>query len=115
MDHVHGNEYEKATEFLTKACAAKPDSAEWRSELGNALMHLADFGSAIEHLALAVRLDPDFASAWYNLGTASLRVQRKDLAMAAYRRFLAIEPYSSDALELRQLFPELTGPSSEQK
>jgi tetratricopeptide (TPR) repeat protein len=109
MDHVHNEDYKEAAEFLARACSARPDDAEWRSELGNALLHLGDVGGALEHLALAVRLNPGFASAWYNLGTACLRGNRRDMAMTAYRKFLEIEPYSMDAKQLKQLFPELSG------
>lgn len=110
MDHVHNENYKEAAEFLARACSARPDDAEWRSELGNALLQLGDLGGALEHLELAIRLNPGFASAWYNLGNACLRADRRDMAMTAYRRFLVIEPYSTDAEQLKQLFPELSEP-----
>jgi protein O-mannosyl-transferase len=47
---------------------------------------------SIAHLHRAIDLKPDYAEAHYNLGTALERLERRDEAIAAYERALALAP-----------------------
>jgi tetratricopeptide (TPR) repeat protein len=47
---------------------------------------------SIGHLQRAIDLKPDYAEAHYNLGTALERLERRDEAVAAYSRALALAP-----------------------
>jgi tetratricopeptide (TPR) repeat protein len=53
---------------------------------------------ALEKFQAAVRLAPDIADAWADLGTCQLRNYQSGLAEKAYRRALAVEPGNQRAL-----------------
>jgi tetratricopeptide (TPR) repeat protein len=107
MECVQRKDYAPAARHLEAAMRADPDRGEWRNELGSVYMNQERYREAIEQLHAAVRLKPSYASSWYNLGMACFRLNDRRRAVEAYRRFLEIEPHSTDAMDLRRLFPEL--------
>jgi tetratricopeptide (TPR) repeat protein len=56
---------------------------------------------SITHLHRAIELKPDYAEAYYNLGTALERLERRDEAVAAYDRALALAPGERRVLQRR--------------
>jgi Flp pilus assembly protein TadD len=60
--------------------------------LGGVRLREGDVNGALPHLVTGVRLGPDTADAWLNLGVALRRRGRLDAAEAAYRRAIAAEP-----------------------
>ena len=72
-------------ENLESMLAAGRDDALLRFSLGNA--YLEDQPAlAVEHLARAVELDPDYSAAWKLYGKALSRAGREREAMEAYRQ-----------------------------
>ncbi|MFN0006318.1 MAG: tetratricopeptide repeat protein, partial [Planctomycetota bacterium] len=57
-------------------------------------------GEAIQHLAEAVQLRPDFGDAWLNLGAAYAGVGRHPEAADCLRRGIQLEPDRPEAREL---------------
>lgn len=52
-----------------------------------------NFEKAIEYYREAIRIDPDFAFAWDNIGICYRRLEKYDLAIEAYEQSLSIDPY----------------------
>jgi len=63
-----GPQRARAVELLRHAAAARPDSAEIRNHLGNALQDAGEQESALRAYRHAVTADPSFAPALQNLG-----------------------------------------------
>jgi len=101
-------DYKYAAQILEQAVAARPENAEWRSELSSSYMGLGRNEDAIAQLKQAVKLAPDYATAWYNLGSANFRQKNRVAAVSAYRRFLEIEPHGVESDQLRDMFLELS-------
>ena len=75
-----------------QALEQDPQNAELHLDLGLALEHVGDPGSALPYFCEAVRLRPDFVEAWNILGIAWRKRGRWEEAIAAYRRALEIHP-----------------------
>jgi tetratricopeptide (TPR) repeat protein len=75
-------------------CLAKqPDDGLAHFALGNLLAHFDRMPEAVSHWKEAVRLAPNFAEAWRNLGLAAWKGQSQlDAAQEYYRRALALRP-----------------------
>ena len=66
-----------------------------------ALAALGRLDQAIEALQAAIRLKPNYAEAYNNLGAVHTRAARPDLALAAYDAAIRIEPDYAEALSNR--------------
>jgi tetratricopeptide (TPR) repeat protein len=79
--------------------------AEELNELAKSDIEAKHYGAAVQKLREAVRLNPDFSSAWQTLGTALAlgwacydpKGKEADEAIAAYRRVLEIDPNATHA------------------
>ena len=77
----------KQTETASKAAEAD----EWLAK-GNAAYETKNFDEAITCYKKATELDPDFASAYYNLGIIYAAQGMLDEAVSAYKKVLTIKP-----------------------
>ena len=83
---------------LGTGCATMPPGkssvAEEQFAKGNALGLAGKYGDAVAAFQEAVRLKPDYADAWYNLGVAFLQPpgQQYDEAIAAFRKTVELRP-----------------------
>ena len=73
-----------------KMLAAGRDGALLRFALGNEHLKAGDAQRALEHLARAVALDPNYTAAWKLYGKALAASGREDEARAAYRDGIAV-------------------------
>ena len=89
---------EGAMEQLNKAVKIKPDSAEVRCNIGNALSDMDRLDDAIEQYRLAIRLDKNFAEGHYNLAVALAKKDLTDEAIAEYREAWRLNRGNLDAL-----------------
>ncbi len=71
--------------------------AEVHHHLGLLLFERGELDEAIEHLTEAIRLEPQFAGAYFNLGNVYRALGRIDEAADAYRRALRIAPDDVEA------------------
>lgn len=66
------------------------DGALLRFALGSECLKTDDVRAAVEHLARAVELDPDYTAAWKLFGKALAQCGRVDEAAHAYERGIAV-------------------------
>jgi predicted O-linked N-acetylglucosamine transferase (SPINDLY family) len=83
---------ERAVELLRAAIAARPDSAVYANNLGNALRALGQGDEAERAYRDALERDPEYALAWYNLGALRLDLGHEHLAQEALEHALALNP-----------------------
>ena len=62
------------------------DNAMIRFSLGNAYLNAKEYEQAIEHLALALKHDPDYSAAWKLYGKALAAANKNDEAISAYKQ-----------------------------
>ncbi|MDI6738907.1 MAG: tetratricopeptide repeat protein [Candidatus Edwardsbacteria bacterium] len=88
--------------WLWSDTAAKsPNKSRPHDERGLALARLGLTDRALYEYRTAVRLDPRYSNAWYNLGVTHSRSGQVDSALAAYDRALWAEPRMVMALNNR--------------
>ncbi len=76
--------------------AAGKDGALLRFSLGNEHLKAGDAARAVEHLARAVALDPDYTAAWKLYGKALTAAGRNEDALAAYRSGIEVAAKRGD-------------------
>jgi predicted O-linked N-acetylglucosamine transferase (SPINDLY family) len=81
---------------LRAILAAHGPTFEVHCNLGAALRATGELDEAAHHLREAVRLRPEFAAAWYNLGLLEFDRARYGEAEYAYRKAIAAEPFHED-------------------
>ena len=91
-------ELDQALLDFEAAVAREPELAEFRSNLGAALLEKAKAGDAAaleratKELEQAVKLAPRLPGAWHNLGTARLFATRYESALDAFDQALRMDP-----------------------
>ncbi|WP_295999979.1 tetratricopeptide repeat protein [Rugamonas sp.] len=88
-EHPPGAKYTVAC-YFDRALRFKPDDAKVHSIFGGYLLSLGQTGPALEQLREAARLEPDNATAHYNLGLLYLRQHDYAQARAAAERAYAL-------------------------
>jgi len=90
-------------EQLQKMLAAGKDSALLRFSLGNEWLKRDDAATAVEHLTMAVALDPKYSAAWKLLGKA--REAAGDFVGAAetYRKGIETAQANGDQQAVREM------------
>ena len=86
----------RALEILREALADEPEHLRARYCTGLLLLRSGDAG-AVDHLRFVVERDPDDAYATYFYASALEREDKRDEALALYRRAVEIEPYLRSA------------------
>ena len=83
-------------ESFERMLAAGKDGALLRFSLGNEHLKAGDAARAVEHLARAVALDPDYTAAWKLYGKALETEGRREDALAAYRQGIDVAQRKGD-------------------
>ena len=87
---------------IKRALALRPDHVEARTLLGWIQLEIrGDFDAAIKEYSEVVRIRPDLAEAYNNLGVAQKRKGDLDKAAASFNQALALKPDHSEALSNR--------------
>jgi Tfp pilus assembly protein PilF len=87
---------------IRRAVALRPDHVEARTLLGWIQLEIhGDFDAAIKEYSEVVRLRPDLAEAYNNLGVAQKRKGDLDKAAVSFNQALALKPDHSGALSNR--------------
>lgn len=96
---------DQAVRFLERAIAIdlKPAYRETHNELGVAYASLGDLEKAVETWEALVALQPDFAPAYFNLGRALWRLERRQQARAYWRKGVELMPNHPAAGRIQQL------------
>jgi tetratricopeptide (TPR) repeat protein len=69
---------------------------------GNAWQDMKNNERAIADYDIAIKLDPNYATAYYNRGNSRLGAGDKDGAVADYRQAAKLNPYLKQATEMLQ-------------
>ena len=77
---------------------AAPPEARREFDKGIARAQKGDYSGAVAHLKRASQLDAQFLTAWNDLGSNYLRLQKNDLAESAFRKALEINKDFAPAL-----------------
>lgn len=88
-------------------------TALFYSNRGAEALRAERLDEAVAWLEDAVRIDPELASAWVNLGVVHRRSGRADAAERSYRRALEIDPRASSALANLAVLLRMNGRSGE--
>jgi CHAT domain-containing protein len=111
-------QYDEAIQALESAVASSPNDARLHSDLGAAFMErgnnpplgesdggmLADFARGLEHLNRALALDRSLPDALFNRGLVHQWMNVPRQAEDDWRRYLALDPKSAWADEVRNNF-----------
>lgn len=93
--------YEEAIEAYRTAMVLTPDEAAVMNNMGLSLSQLGDRDEAAAlWLRRAIRVKPDFADAWLNLGLVMRNQNRIEQAMAFCHKALAVDPEHAEAQTL---------------
>jgi Trypsin-like peptidase domain/Tetratricopeptide repeat len=101
-------EHALAKKYFEQAIHQQPDYFEAYTSLGMALFKLRQFGEARDALLEAILIKTNYPLAYYHLGG----VYREGLfdrrsARNAYRRYLELDPTSSDAVQVKEWLQEI--------
>jgi tetratricopeptide (TPR) repeat protein len=94
---IETGSFEEAVSLLRGTVERHPADTDARLLLGTALALLPRRSEALEELAEAVRLRPDFAPAHHALGMAFARFVEPELARRAFEKAIALDPRFAQA------------------
>lgn len=86
---------------MNQAIALDPSNPLFRIELGGIYYQMGQFDAAQTQFAEAIRLKPDFANAYYNLGHAYESKGDNQAALSAYQAALSLLTNDSDKKRLQ--------------
>jgi Flp pilus assembly protein TadD len=98
-----------ALEAARDACLAQPNRTEAHYAFGQAWMAAGKPARAEQSFAVAVRLKPDFADAWVNLGLVRYSQSKVEDAKRAFARALQARPGHAAATSNLAALLRLTG------
>jgi protein O-mannosyl-transferase len=93
--YVKRGDFEHAAEEYRKSIAIEPDFSAWNN-LGNAQLRMGRLQEAEQSYRESIRLNPNRADAFLNMGIALSGLGRKDEAIAAVRQAQILSPKSQD-------------------
>ncbi|MBK8013143.1 MAG: zinc-ribbon domain-containing protein [Deltaproteobacteria bacterium] len=108
-----GDRAKRAVRSYERARALRPTSPEPLAGLGWAYMDLERPALALESFRAALRIDRNFAEAYYGLAEAQRALGHASDAIEAYGAFLRIAPQSSDRHEVENRLQQLRKQGSE--
>ena len=92
-----------AVERFEAILAGGDDSASLRFALGTEYAKLAETARAIQHLRVAVSLDPEFSAAWKLLGKAETDAGLTEDAIASYQEGIRAATRRGDVQAAREM------------
>lgn len=104
-----------STSNLEAVLASGKDGATLRFALGSSYLRAGEAERALTHLAVAVRLDPDYSAAWKHLGRAQTQAGLTEDAKESYREGIRAAARKGDVQagkEMRVLLKRLEAASS---
>ena len=97
MIYAQQRNYAKAVDAFTKALSLKPARPFTLNGLATVLYARGKTKEAMERWEEAVKIDPNFASAYYNMGNALETEKNNSGALDAYAKAIRISPSMADA------------------
>jgi tetratricopeptide (TPR) repeat protein len=90
------DDYAGAERWYRKASAIKPDNAEYRANLGEALIELKRFDEGVQKCEEAIRLDPSRHEPYYQIGCARMDQEDSVGALEMFREARRVAQTQSD-------------------
>ncbi len=110
---MQGDRFGRAVSAYRKALQLKPDSMEAKAGLGISLVSSdpapSGYREAVKLLQETVKADEANGRAWLSLGMALQFTGQGKSAVAAYRKYLFLEPNGENAGDVRLMLKELGG------
>ena len=100
--------YRAAVAQFRKAVELRPDSVPALLALGDAFLEGDQLRNAVKPLQQAAQLDANNARAQLLLGTVFQGLGREKEAVAAYKRYLELEPHGEFAGDVRAIVANLS-------
>lgn len=97
MIALQGGRYDAAVDYLNRAIALKPTSAEYHNSLGEIRRTAGNPEEAAVSYRRAFALNPNYAEAHCNLGMLLFRQGRREEAVAQLTQALAVKPALAEA------------------
>lgn len=79
------------------------DNALLRFTLGSAFIKHKKYKEAVEHLAKAVELDPEYSAAWKHYAKALMESGEKNKARDAYQQGIAVATKKGDVQAVKEM------------
>lgn len=83
--------------------AAGRDNALLRYALGNEYLKSGDAKKALDHLKIAVDMDPDYSAAWKLLGKTLTELAQRHEAIAAYQTGIEVANRKGDKQAAKEM------------
>ena len=93
---LEGGEPARALPYLARAAALALEDRRHHFEAGRAWFLLGSYGDAVREFEADVALNPAVHSGWHNLGLGLLKLERREEALAAFRKAEALNPRDAD-------------------
>ncbi len=101
--YLQNKQPEKCTPIMDEALRLEPNNGELRLLYGRLLRELRKFDQAANQFALAVKLDPSSVEAWSDLATATVMMERYDIALTALEKLRQMKAEKPGHLYLRAI------------
>ena len=110
LQAMENKNYALALDFLDRVTIMKPDYAEGWNKRATVHFLLDDYGRSLADIARVLELEPRHFGALSGMGSILKQSGRRELALDAYERALAIYPMMRNAQkEVAELSEELAG------
>jgi len=107
----HSGDFKGAVDEYRKALELRPESAEAKAGLGIALVNSdpgeSGYTEAVKLLQQSVKSQEKNARAWLALGMAYQFTRKDEQAVAAYRKYLLLDPNGQSSTEVRAMLKQL--------
>jgi len=102
LQHLERKEYQSAENLLRPWVERAPDDAKLRYLYSRSLFCLGEFEQAALQLEKTIELNPDFASAYFVLGSMYVKSGQREKSIRAFERFLLLRPDDERSVAIRR-------------
>ncbi|WP_082766378.1 hypothetical protein [Paramesorhizobium deserti] len=107
---IREKKYPVAMDFLNEVIVLNPDYAEGWNRRATLFFLMNDYGGAMRDINKALQLEPRHFAALAGMGSILKEMGRKEMALRAYERALAVYPMMREAQkEVGEIADELAG------
>jgi len=98
--HMQTEEFATAKSYLERLLMIEGEDDMAQAMLANALHRLGEDEKALEHHLLSIKLDPEYASHYFNYANTLYDMEREEEALAHYRKAYVLDPSLEDAKKM---------------
>jgi len=104
--HTQTEEYATAKSYLEQLLAIENENDMAQAMQANVLHRLGDNDKALEHHALSVKLDPEYASHYFNYANTLYEMKREQEALVHYEKAYTLDSSLVDAKKMIEKLSE---------